>query len=89
MSFEKYSCQWTFSRMHCSTKPAHAYIMPAPYIARLYGDSFLEEEEVEMKVDSLWDYNPGPLDSLLKSVRILVTTTFTNHTTTWKKFEIF
>ena len=42
-----------------------------------------------MKVDSLWDYNPGPLDSLRKPVRILVTTNFTNNTITWKEFEIF
>ena len=42
-----------------------------------------------MKVDSLRDYNPGPLDSLRKPVRIQVTTTFTNHTTTSKESEIF
>ena len=45
--------------------------------------------KVEMKEDSLWDHNPGPLDSLRKPVRILVTTTFTNHITTWKDFENF
>ena len=42
-----------------------------------------------MKVDSLWDYNPGPLDSLRKPVRIPVTTTFTKHATTSIEFEIF
>ena len=42
-----------------------------------------------MKVDSIWDYNPRLLESLHKPVRILVTTIFTNHATTWKEFEIF
>ena len=42
-----------------------------------------------MKVDSLWDYSPGPLDSLRNPIKILPTTIFTNHTTTWKEFEIF
>ena len=42
-----------------------------------------------MKLDSSWDYNPEPLDPLRKPAKILVTTTFTNHTTTWNEFEIF
>ena len=42
-----------------------------------------------MKVDSLWDYNLGPLDSLRQPVMILATTTFTNQTSTQKDFEIF
>ena len=42
-----------------------------------------------MKVDSLWNYNLAALDSFRKPVRILVTTTFTNHITTWKESEIF